>query len=105
LNIEFEDFEMRGEKTGDDSQKYQKLMIKICEILQIEKHDDEELDSLLQKTEKWAKNMPYFSSTQKEIIELTTEILEAIRKRDSLEEIKEKIEKLDDLVSFDRYFD
>lgn len=97
--------ETKHKKVNATSKDYESLAMKVCGILQIRVSSDEKPESLLYKIDKWIKNMPYFSSTQKEIIELATEILDEIRKKAGVDEISDKIKKLDEKVSFDRDFD
>jgi type IV secretory pathway ATPase VirB11/archaellum biosynthesis ATPase len=84
---------------------YKKLAMAVCEILHIKTTHNDKLETLLHKIENWTKNMPYFSTPQKEIIETTIELLDAIRKKSKISEIQQKIKELDDKVSFARDFD
>jgi hypothetical protein len=84
---------------------YKKLAMAVCKILQIKATDNDELETLLHKIENWTKNMPYFSTPQREIIETTVGLLDAIKKKSKISEIQQKIKELDDKVSFATDFD
>lgn len=78
--------------------------MKVCNILQIDAYENEKLESLMNKLEIFSKT-PYFTSTQKEILLITREIIEAISTKININKINGKIKKLNDKVLFDRYFD
>ena len=96
---------IKMQKINTSSEEYLELATKTCNILQIQIKDEKKLESILHKMEKWTQGMLYCSLTQKEIIELTTEIYEEIKRKDNINAIDEKITKLEDMIFFDRYFD
>jgi hypothetical protein len=85
--------------------EYHELILELCKILHIRKKRSENIGSLLKEIQKWTKNALYYTSNQKEMIEIVNEILLMMNKKSNLEEINKKIKILKDRILFEEYFE
>lgn len=85
-------------------QEYLELVREIFQTLEIEMPKTKSLDSLLHVLQKQTL-VPYWTSTQRDIVRNLGNIVNEINDRRNMNSITKKMNKLKDAVLFDRYFE